>query len=139
MPAPFFPNESCFTRATAEQTVLALSEIHLFKSGYVPTVDTTIADLEAQEADYTTYAAAVITAWLAPIKSSAGGAQITAATNQFSLAATPAAGNTIGGYWIQLAGGDLYLVRQFDDPQAMLAAGDGFDVTPTVIFPNGQP
>jgi len=137
MPAPFFPNSSCIDQATALQTLLALSVIRLFKTGFTPNVDTVLADLEAEEADYTTYAAATITAWGDPILSAIGGAQITAPGEQFTLAATPAAPNTIGGYWIETAGGDVVLIRQFDDPVPMVTANQGFVVTPTIIIPNG--
>lgn len=137
MAAPFFTNESCQTRAAADQTLLALSVVHLFKSGFTPLPGTTKAELTAQEADYSTYAAKTITAWLAPIKSQSGGYQISAPTVQFGLAADPAVSNMIGGYWIETAAGDVYIVGQFDSPLPMVTAGDGIDLSPTVIFPNG--
>src|SRR5690606_10129475 len=99
---------------------------------------TTKAELDAQEADYTTYAPETITAWLAPQLSDLGGAQITAPSVQFLLAADPAAPNTIGGYWIETAGNDVVLVRQFDNPVPMTAANQGLTITPTIVVPNGQ-
>jgi len=138
MPPPFFPDSACIDQATALQTELALSEVKLFKSGLVPDKTTTLATLAANEADYTTYAAEVITAWLAPQLSDLGGAQITAPSVQFVLAATPAVPNTIGGYWIETAGGAVRLIRQFDNPVPMVAANQGLTVTPTIVVPNGQ-
>lgn len=137
MPAPFYPNSSAIDQAATMQTDLALSVVKLFKDGFAPNATTTVAELDAQEADYTTYAAKTITAWGDPILSSAGGAQITAPTVQFTLAADPAVGNAIGGYWIEKAGGEVVLIRQFDTPVAMTAANQGITLTPTLIFPNG--
>lgn len=137
MPAPFFPQSSCFNQAAALQTLLALSVIRLFKSGFSPDVNTVLADLEAEEADYTTYAQAAITAWGAPYAPTGGGAAITAPTEQFTLAATPAQPNTIGGYWIETAAGDVVLIRQFDDPVPMVVAGNAVLITPTIAIPNG--
>lgn len=138
MPVPFFPNSSCVDQAAVLRTALALSVVKLFKTGFVPQVTTVVAELDANEADYTGYAPATITAWGAPYESTAGGVQITAPGVQFSLAADPAVGNSIGGYWIEKAGGDVVLIRQFDEPQAMAAALDGFVLTPTIVFPNGN-
>lgn len=138
MPAPFFPNERTLAQATALQTELALSEVNLFKSGFVPDPTTIKADLTANIADYTGYAAEVITAWLDPVNSASGGDQITAPTVQFSLAAAPAVGNSIGGYWIELAGGAVVMIRQFDVPVAMTDAGNSVQITPTIVIPNGQ-
>jgi len=137
MPAPFFPNSSCIDQAVALQTLLALSVVKLFQTGFVPTPETVVADLDAAEADYTTYAAETITAFGDPILSIAGGAQITAPGVQFTLAATPATPNTIGGYWIETAGGDVVLIRQFDTPVPMVEAAQGLIIAPTIVVPNG--
>ncbi len=145
MPAPFFPQEA--TRQLADElgTRLVNCQMMLFKSGFVPSTLTELADIEAQEADYTGYARVTIAAWGNPIDSDVGGAQITAPTVQFSLAADPALGNTIGGYALVVPAvvgppalpEFLLLIRQFDTPVPMLAAFDGLTVTPTIVQPNG--
>lgn len=137
MPAPFFPNASCFEQAADLQTKLALSELNLFLAGFEPTVETTAAELLAQVANYTGYAPAVVTAFLDPISAPGGGAQITAPTEQFALAATPAAGASIGGWWLETATGEVILIKQFDDPVPMMEAGDAVQITPTIRIPNG--
>lgn len=137
MPPPFFPNSSSFDQATALRAALALSVVKLFKSGFVPTPETTDADLDAQEADYDDYASATITAWLTPITSQFGGAQITAPTVEFVCATDQVVGNNIGGYWIEKAAGAVVLIRQFDDPVPMMNAHDGIVLTPTIVLPNG--
>lgn len=138
MPAPFFPNSACVVQADDMQTKLVDSVMSLFKSGFSPTTQTVKADLEANEADFTTYTTKTIEAWGDPILSDLGGAQITAPTVQWTLAATPAAPNTIGGYWLETAAGVVILIRQFDNPVPMVAANQGLTIVPTIVFPNGQ-
>ena len=137
MPPPFFPNSYTLIDVTAKRADLALSVVKLFQSGFVPTPATVAADLDAVEADYSTYAPETITAWLPPVGAVGGGNQITAPTTQFELAAAPAVPNTIGGYWIELAAGDVVLIRQFDTPVPMVNIGDFVQVTPTIVIPNG--
>lgn len=137
MPPPFFPNSSAFDQANAMKTALALSKVRLFTSGFTPTPATTQAELVAVECDFDDYAAATITAWLTPITSPFGGAQITAPTVEFVCAALQVVGNNVGGYWIEKAAGAVVLIRQFDDPVPMMNANDGLTITPTIVFPNG--
>lgn len=137
MPPPFFPNSACFEEAAARQTALALSVVKLFKSGFVPTTETVAADLDAEECDYSDYAPETITAWLDPQNSGAGGAQITAPTVQFICTGSQAVPNSVGGYWIEKAGGAVVLIRQFDEPVPMVNDHDGLTITPTIVVPNG--
>lgn len=137
MPPPFFTNPSTFDQATALKTALALSVVRLFKSGFTPQASTTLAELEAQEADYDDYASQTITAWLAPMNSPFGGTQITAPTVEFVCTADQVVSNSIGGYWIEKAAGAVVLVRQFDDPVSMANANDGLTLTPTIVVANG--
>lgn len=137
MPAPFFPNSRCFDQAATLRTELALSVLKLFKEGLVPTPATVVADLDAAEADFDDYAAETITAWLAPGGSPFGGAQITSPTEQFTCSVDQVVPNSIGGYWIENAGGDVVLIRQFDTPVAMVVAGDFVQVAATIVIPNG--
>lgn len=146
MPAPFFPDEACFKQAEELKAILAGSKVRLFKAGMTPNVGTTRAQLEAQECDYSTYAEKTITAWGNPIRSDAGGAQITAPTIQFSVSTTPVVANMVGGYWIEDAGEvgppavdpTVRLIRRFDQPVGISEAHDGLTITPTIIVPNGM-
>jgi len=137
MPPPFYPNSAALADATAKRAALALSVVKLFKSGFVPTPDTLVAELDANECDYDDYAPATITAWLAPVNSVGGGSQITAPTTQFTITVDQVVPNTVGGYWVELAGGAVQIIRQFDAPVPMVNAGNYVQVTPTVVFPNG--
>lgn len=138
MPVRFFPNSFALAQAATLQGDLALSVIKLFRSTFVPTPANVVADYDAAEATYTTYAPETITAWLDPVAAVGGGYRITAPTEQFDLAATPAVGNMIGGYWIENAGGDVVLVTIFDAPVSMSVAGDSIQVSPTIVVPNGS-
>lgn len=138
MPVRFFPNTFALSQAGDLQTLLALSVIKLFQAGFVPTPDDLVASYDANEADYTTYAPETITAWLDPVAAVGGGYRITAPTEQFDLVSTPAVGNMIGGYWVELAAGDVVLVTIFDAPVSMSVAGNSIQVNPTVVVPNGS-
>lgn len=137
MPPPFYPNSAALADATAKRAAVALSVLKLFKTGFVPTPDTVAADLDAVECDYDDYAPITITAWLPPVSAVGGGSQITAPTSQFSISVDQVVPNTVGGYWIELAAGDVQIIRQFDTPVPMVNAGNFVQVTPTMVFPNG--
>lgn len=137
MPTRFFPRTFALAQATELQTELALSVVKLFKSGFVPTADSVIGDFDDNEADYTGYAPETITAFLDPVAAVGGGFRITAPTVQFALATTPAVGNSIGGYWVELAAGAPVIVMVFDTPASMSAAGDSIQLNPTVVVPIG--
>jgi hypothetical protein len=137
MPPPFFPDSYTLVDANAKRTSLALSVLKLFKFGLVPTRTTLVASLDLAEADYDDYTPITITAWLAAVATPGGGSQISAATQQFTAVADQVVPNTIGGYWIELAGGTVVLIRQFDVPVPMVNAGNFIQVAPTIIVPNG--
>jgi hypothetical protein len=137
VPAPFFPNSRAEAVATAAQTELALSVVKLFKAGFVPTVNTLVAELDAEECDFDDYAPATITAWLDPATATDGGWRITAPTVQFLCAAAQVTPNLVGGFWIELAAGDVVLIQQFDEDAPMAEAGDSIQLTPTVVYGNG--
>lgn len=135
----FYPNSSTIVIAGLVQDELALSKLRLFQEGFVPSIATTRAELVAAEADYTGYPAGgvEVTAWLDPILNPIGGASIDMPTEQFAAAAPYTVGNTIGGYWIETAGGVLIVVGTFATPIPIGAAGQGFPMTLTLVFPNG--
>lgn len=136
MPAAFFPNSYALVQATALRADLALSVVKLFKSGFVPTPATVVAELDAEEADYDDYVLQTITAWLAPVAAITGGWQISAPMVQFVCSGAQVVPNTIGGYWIELAGGDVVLIRQFDEPVPMVNDGNYVQITPTTVVGN---
>jgi len=138
--ATFYTNAATLTMAAELQTVLALSKVRLFKSTFVPTVATTIAELEAEEVAFTGYPAGgeTITAWLDPILDPAGGASITAPTVQFAVSGPVLATDIVGGFWIEDAAGDVRLVGQFAAPVPMEVVGQGFPLNIKIVEPTGQ-
>lgn len=125
--------------AELRQADLANSTLHLFQSGFAPGVNTSLAEFTAQEADYTTYAAKTIATWNDPIIASLPGYNLTAPVQVFALAATPAAANVIGGYFLVHSDGTTLLgYGTFDPARPMQLADQAVVVFPVVFFPAGQ-
>lgn len=137
MPAPFRPNSRALALAIAARTAYALAVIKQFKAGFVPNPDTLVAELDAVECDYDDYAPITITAWLPQGLAPGGGWQITAPTSQALCAADQVVANMVGGWWIELASGAVFVIRQFDAPVPMALAGNFIQITPTEVFGNG--
>jgi len=135
----FYPNSATLVIAELVRAELALSKLRLFQDGFVPSVSTVSADLVAAEADYTGYTAGgeTITAWLAPLLNPLGGASIDMPTEQFAAVAPYTVGNVIGGWWIEDAAGVVYAIGTFAEPIPVGAAGQGFPMAVTLVFPNG--
>jgi hypothetical protein len=132
-----FPNEGALRIATLVQTYLATSLLRLFKSDFVPSVASTLAEFTAAEADFTGYAEGTLTAWLAPVLNPAGGASIDSPTIQFAAAAPYTVGNVIGGWYIVDAGEtQVVAFGTFGSPIPIGAAGQGFPMNVTLVFPN---
>jgi len=117
---------------------LANATLHLFKEGFVPSVNSSLAEFAAQEADYTTYAAKSIAAWNDPSLASVSGYILTAQLQSFLLAATPAAPNVIGGWYLVHSDGTTLIdFGQFDPPRPMQVADQTIQIVPTELFPAG--
>lgn len=134
----FYPNEGALRIAETVATELALCEVRLFKAGVVvigPGI--TLAELDAEECDFTGYAPIVITAWQAAGLNPAGGASIQASV-QFATAAPYTVGNNVGGYYIvDLTGAvdNVIIVQEFPAPGiAMEAAGQVIPITQLLLF-----
>lgn len=126
MPIIAIPKVGAMKQAGAIKTLLALSKMRLYKAVMNPTPNTTIEELEANEADYDGYAEATLTAWNAPYLDPSGGATIASPYEQFEYgpAAVPPVGNFINGFWVEDAAGVVALIVEFDGPVSMNAIGD---------------
>lgn len=127
--------------ATANQARLANSVLHLFKQdpAFNPTITTPLADFNAFEADFDGYAAATIAAWGAPVLLGAAWATY-APTQTFRwVLDTDAVGNSIGGWYLVTAGGELMDFGIYDPPLPITGAGQAIIVTPIEITPAGSP
>lgn len=107
---------------TALRTLLAAtSEVHLYQDGFGIGPDSVLADLEAAEATFTGYAAAVVAAWSSVAQDADGGYTFTATV--FFAATDAVTPNSIAGAWLQLAAGTLILWFPFNIPVPVNAAG----------------
>lgn len=123
--------------ATAAQTRLAASVLHLFKSGFVPTPTTLKAEFDANECDYDGYAPLTIATWNAP-KLAGVGYAIYAPTQTFSwVFDVDAVGNQVGGAWLETAAGDVYQYTIFDPTRPIQGPDQAIITTPTDIYPAG--
>lgn len=123
--------------AAAGKTRLALSVLHLFKAGFVPTPTTVKADFEANECDYDGYAPLTITAWSDPVLAGVGYA-IYAPTQTFPwVLDTDAIGNQAGGAWLETAAGVVYQYTIFDPTRPIQGPDQAIITTPTDVYPAG--
>jgi len=124
------PNVSCMAKATLDKTQLAGAKLRLFQTLTSIDNQTTLADLVAEECDYTGYPAGgeTVAAWLGPILVAGGGASIFSGSVLFDWSgALPGVANTVTGWFIVLADGvTLWECGTFDNPIPMTAPGDGF-------------
>lgn len=138
---PFlYPNVGALWVALQMQTALAGAALRLFQSGVVTlTAATVLADLTAEEADYTGYPAGgeVIAAWTDPLLNPAGGASIESGLFQFQIAAPYTVPNTIQGWFIVEAGGVLVCAGDFPQTKNLVGAGDGIPFNVELIFAAG--
>lgn len=135
-----FPNEATQFIAALVQAELALAKLRLFKSTITNVGSGTTRDvLLAAECDFTGYPAGgkTITAFLDPLLAPIGGSSIDWPTQQFAAADPYTVGNVVGGWWIETAGGDLIACGTFPDVISVGAAGQGFPLSGSLVFPNG--
>ena len=108
--------------------------IKLFKVDNTPTLDTTVADLTAIEADYDGYAASSAVVWgsafLEPLTSDA----VSAGGSKTFVKTAGIVTNTVYGWWLESAGGDLLAAGKFDTPLSFVNVGDGYVLTPEIRY-----
>ena len=126
-----YPNVGALLLAAQVQTYLAASKVRLYQAGQGVMLSplTVIGDLTATgvEADYTGYPAGgvAVATWLDPLLSDLGGAEIDSGLLDFLPTAPYTVGNTIQGWWLESAGGDLLVAGDFPDTIGIAGAGDG--------------
>jgi len=128
----FYPRAGQQWLAGLVRTALAASKIRLFQSTLVADDLTDLATLEAAEADYDGYAEIALAAWGAVYQSPLG-----AATQSPQVQFQPTGSvvtNSIGGAWIETAGGIVIQIVKFDDPGVSMASADDQVTIPPVQF-----
>lgn len=108
---------------TAAMGMLDGAILKLFKDGYSPSEDSTFAEIEAQECDFTGYAQQVVADWNEAGTDPEGFVVLPADTLQF-LATGTAVSNMVGGYYVVNAADDtLMFAALLDAPFAMGVTG----------------
>ncbi len=125
-----YPLTGALKFAAQQQTYLALSVLHLFKATFNLTPTVVAADLEAIEADYDGYEPITCTTWNQPYLDPAGGASMQPGTKQFNFASDTGSVNSIYGWFLESAAGDLLAAGTFDGAIPMVQDGDSVPLNP---------
>ncbi len=133
-----YTNQAALAEANVIQTNLALSKMRLFLSTLVPTVLTLKSELVAAETTLVGYPAGgyALTAWAEPIFAPGGGAVITSPL--INVVYASGAEQSIGGYWLEDAAGDVREVFIFDPLRVLAQVGDGFPVVAQLGYGRNQ-
>ena len=135
----FYTNGGALAKATVMKASLDGGKIRLFKSEFIPMVNSTLADFVAAECDFDGYPAGgqVVAAWLAPILDPAGGASIEAPITQFAYGppATTPVTNAVGG-WFYTTASNILICGEFPQPIPMSAPGQGLPLSIKLIEGN---
>lgn len=138
-----YTRESAVTKAGVVKTTLALAKLRLFKEGLVVSQFTTKEDLEDAECDFDGYTGGgyTLTAWSGPLYATGGGAVITSPLTNvaFGPASDPPVTNSVGGWWIETAAGDVWTAGNYDPPRLMQTVGDGFDFIDQLVEARNPP
>jgi len=123
-----YTREAALAKATEIKTALAVSKLRFTKEGTVLTQFTTKAAMILVEADYDGYVAGgiALAAWTGPATDAQGGATLTSplVNAAYGPAGAPAVTNSIGGWWVEDASGDVRVVGNFNPARPMLEVGD---------------
>jgi hypothetical protein len=128
------PSVGALFLAGALQTALAASKLRLVSTQFTPGPTDTLAELEAIEATFSGYTSGgfELTTWLAPAYFATGGASIT--SPQIDVVYTPPGEgspvtNTVYGWFLVDATGNLVADGLFASPQPMAGVGNAFTIT----------
>jgi len=134
----FFPLASAAKQASLLRTFMANSTIRLFKSSFVPSVSNVLADYNAAQCDYDSYAAITMPAWLPAILSPGSGYMVGSPLVQFEFPSGGAGvGNLVGGCYVLDAAGALALTVIFTQPIPMQLPGQGIPINLLWFFSTG--
>jgi hypothetical protein len=135
--ANYVSSQSAATQAAAAVTRMANCVMHLFKSSFSPVPTSPLADFTDAECDFDGYAAITIATWHAAVLAGAAWA-IYAPTQTFLWTHVSAdVSNSVGGFYLVLAGGALDDFTIFDPAETMAGPGQAVIRTPSKLFPWG--
>jgi hypothetical protein len=136
--ATFVSQQGAYDQAVSAQTRYANCVMHLFQQSLIsPTPLNSAADFLAAEADFDGYAPATIATWADPVLAGPAWA-IYAPTQTFRFVYDTGVVNSIGGYFLLTAGGDLIGYTTFDPAENAASMGQAIIRTPVDVFPWGQ-
>lgn len=116
------------------QSRLANSVLHLFQAGFNPNSTTPLADFLTNEADFDGYTPKTIATWSTPILAGAGYVTY-APTQTFPWTHdTDDVGNQIGGWFLVLADGTLYMFALFDPTRPCQGPDQAIVTQPTDVY-----
>lgn len=137
----YYPLVSCLQQANAAKVLLANSKLRLWKKGaFDPQFDTGRGFLLGAEADYSGYPSGgvTLTTWSDPVQSASNGVTIGSPVARFAVeTAVPLITNVIGGYWVETAAGDVYVVGAFPEGVPMQSVSRGFPIQVVLGFGDG--
>lgn len=136
----FVPKQGLMADAAEWKAALAGAKVRLFKDGEITlTAGTTLAELNAAEADYDGYVAAgiAITAFNDPIALSGNRAAVVGETVQFNYVDdTGHVANDIAGWYLVDSDGVLRGAGMLPEVVTLASNDDGLAVVPKRIFSN---
>lgn len=130
----FVTTEQALNQADVVKDALALSKLRFYDSTLVVDINTTKAMMVAAETTLTGYPAGgyTLTAFTGPGKADLGGAYVTSPIKSVAYASGDAV--SIGGGWIELAGGESWVTFKFDPPRTLAEIGDMFEFVRQLIY-----
>ncbi len=132
--------EGALRQAALMITSLAMSKLLLLKGPITLTEFTTKAALLALQADFSGYTAGgySIASWTGPTKAPGGGGLISSSLVNIVIVPPedpdPIVGNTLYGWWIQDATGNVRQAGVFDPPRPMNEVSDQFPFVEQMVF-----
>jgi hypothetical protein len=139
-PVVFYPLTSVMAQAAAAITALAGSTLKLFKSGFTPSFTTTLADVVANEADFSGYPSGglSLSGFLGPSIAPGLGAYIIGPSASFTRDGTlPGVNNVVGGWALVTAGNMIHAIGTFPEDVPFQVPGQGIPVLLSFGYPSG--
>lgn len=135
----FISQTGAYAEAVSAITAYANCTMHLYQSNLLtPTPLTTAAEFLAAEATSDGYAPATIATWSTPPVLAGSAWAIYAPTQTFRYTFDTGEQNSIGGYFLLTAGGDLIGYTRFDPFENLASPGQAVIRTPVSAYPWGQ-
>ena len=136
MPIILYPDVGAVENLGLVRTHLASCKVKLYTNNVTLSRNTVKTDLT--EATFDGYTAATVTALLAVYINVTGGAICQVPKTQFDYgpAGSPPVTETVYGWWIEDAAGNLIIVGNYDTPIPMAAVGNSVIVDVALTFGN---